>query len=63
MNVWNISSAVVRNSSVAFTVVVLIDEVPVVLVVVLAEGSGERSLLGCHVGVATPLEGFEFGAC
>ncbi len=63
VNVLNISSAVVLNSSVAFTVVVFIEDVPVVLVVVLAEGRGERSLLGCQVGVATPLEGFEFGAC
>lgn len=44
--------------------VVLILDVPlVVVVVVLAVGKGERSLLGCHVGVETPLEGFESGAC
>ncbi len=39
VKVWYISSAVVRNSSVAVTVVVLTEELPVVEVVVL-EGTG-----------------------
>lgn len=63
VNVWNISSAVVRNSSVAVTVVVLTEDLPVVVVVVVLEGRGVRSLSGCHVGVAKPLEGLEPGVC
>lgn len=54
----------VRNSSVAVTVVVLTDDFVFVLVVVVVVGlTGTAFLEGCHVGVETPLDGFEPGAC
>lgn len=60
VKVWNISSAVVRNSSLAVTVVVLTEEVPVVCVFVEVDFVvGCLSFCGCHVGVEKPLEGFE----
>ena len=59
VKVWNISSAVVRNSSLAVTVVVLTDEVPWVCVTEEVAFSGCLSFDGCHVGVEKPLEGFE----
>jgi hypothetical protein len=37
--------------------------VVVVVVVVGGVGVGTRSFCGCHVGVETPLDGFELGAC
>ncbi len=43
--------------------VVLTEDVPVVVVVVAEVEVGVRSLSGCHVGVATPLEGFEVDVC
>ena len=62
VKVWNISSAVVLNSSVAVTVVVFTEDLELV---VTAKGAltGTGLLEGCHVGVEKPLDGLDPEVC
>jgi len=61
VKVWYNSDAGARNSSVSVTVVVFTEELPLLVCVVVAIGAGP---LGTWIlGVDTPLEGPEPGAC
>lgn len=53
----------VRNSSVALTVVVLTPLLEVLAVDVEVVETGVCARCGCQVGVAKPLDGFELAAC
>jgi hypothetical protein len=64
VKVWKSSSAVVRNSSDAVTVVVLTATLLVeVVVVVLGAEVSLAALWGWNAGFGKPLEGFTPGAC